>query len=285
MRILVAMSGGVDSSTAALLLRRAGHDVAGAHLILSGGEESIGDVESAAAAIGIPVHTFRCREAFREAVLDPFVEAYRCGRTPNPCALCNERIKFGWLRARAEELGFEALATGHYARVAREGDRVRLLKARDLRKDQSYFLFLLDRRALAALRLPLGDLRKDDVRRIAGEAGLPPAERRESQEACFVESGDYRDIVPAGPPGPIVDREGRVLGTHRGLQGYTIGQRRGVRIAAGRPVYVCRIDVEGNRLVVGDREDCLRSLLLVEEPHWIAGAPPAERFQAEVRIR
>lgn len=299
MRVLVAMSGGVDSTTAALLLRRAGHDVAGAHLVFFRDDRSCReanprtccgawanrDAALAADAIGIPFHAFRCEDAFREAVLDPFIEAYRRGRTPNPCALCNQRIKFEWLLERAEALGFERLATGHYARIARDGDRFRLLKARDLRKDQSYFLFLLGRRALARLLFPVGDLLKDEVRRIAREAGLPAAARPESQEVCFASGGDYRNLIPAGPPGPIVDRKGRVLGEHRGLHAYTIGQRRGVGIAAGRPIYVCRIDVEGNRLVVGDRVDCLTSTFRVEGAHWIAGDPPAGAFQADVRIR
>ncbi|MFH0911330.1 MAG: tRNA 2-thiouridine(34) synthase MnmA [Planctomycetota bacterium] len=259
------MSGGVDSSLAAALLLEAGWDVVGVTLripSLSSDAESPCCSDEAvfvAESLGIPHLFLETEEAFAADVIEPFRRAYRQGRTPNPCVDCNTRLKFrrAW-SVLEERLGIRHLATGHYARVLEEAGRAFLARAQDLSRDQSYFVYGVPRERLPFLHLPLGELAKDAVRRMARERGLHVAERRDSMELCFAGEGNYRAVLGVekeGEPGPILDLEGRRIGTHRGIGNYTIGQRRGLGMAAGEPRYVLRIDLASNALVVGTRAE------------------------------
>ena len=265
-KVLCAMSGGVDSSVAAFLLKEAGHDVIGIFLRLGpdaaahhqGTNRACCSVEDSrdaalvASRLGIPYYSLNYSGEFTR-IIDHFVDEYHRGRTPNPCVLCNQWLKFGSLREKAHALGCDAVATGHYARIERKGDArgrtsaPQLLRGRDRAKDQSYFLFLMPRPSLSDTMFPVGGYSKPEIRAIAKSAGLPVAEKPESQEICFVPNDDYREVLRARTPerlhpGRFVDISGRVLGEHTGHQNYTIGQRRGVGIALGKPVYVAAID-------------------------------------------
>ncbi len=266
-RVLVAMSGGVDSSVTAALLTRAGHDVTGVHLKLSDtpahlqvqgkGCCTLADADDArrvADTLGIPFYVWDFVEQFQQAVVDDFAAEYARGRTPNPCARCNERVKVTALLARARALGFDALATGHYARV--EGGR--LYRAADPAKDQSYVLYMLGPQELAHLRLPLGGLTKPEVRAIASDLGLRTARKPESFDVCFIPDGDTAGWLErrlGRRQGDVVDSSGKVLGHHEGAYRFTVGQRRGLGIAAPTPRYVLRIEPAANQVVVGERGD------------------------------
>lgn len=301
-RVVVAMSGGVDSSVTAALLLEQGHEVTGATLRFwlcdEGDEEqaksccgldAVAEARGAAGVLGIQHHVIDCRERFEEAVLRPCWEAYDRGRTPNPCVLCNPRIKLLELMRRAELLGADFVATGHHARVE-HGQPPRLLRGRDRNKDQSYFLFGLEERQLASLLLPVGDLTKDEVRRRARELGLDNADRPESQDAClgggdepFAEALRGRFDAPARP-GSLVDVEGNVLGCHAGVHLFTIGQRRGLGVALGRPAYVVRIRAEADEVVVStDPDDLMSTELVARRVQWLV--QPEARAEAEVQIR
>ena len=303
MRIVVAMSGGVDSAVAAALLARAGHDVVGVTLQLADlSADGLGvsrccapiDVEMARAVagrIGIPHHVLDMTGPFREGVLDPFVESYLAGETPLPCALCNARVKFGELLRVIAGLGAQALATGHYARIAGGEDGPALLRGRSPAKDQSYFLFGLKREQLARVRFPLGELTKDEVRAVARGLDLPNSARRDSQEVCFVpEGGSYRDVVERLAPGrlpgagEIVNLDGRVVGRHGGFQLFTVGQRHGLGVAGKDRLYVVEVTPSTNRVVVGRAEDALQRHLRVRDINWLAPAP-AGPVAAEVQVR
>ena len=294
----VAMSGGVDSSVAAALLCEAGEDVFGLMMRLqdeSGGKPNRcctpGDVAAArsvASALGIPFYVVDARQAFDDAVIAPFVRGYAQGITPNPCIECNRAIRFGLLLEHALALGATHLATGHYVRTERSGTSYRLLTARDPAKDQSYVLHSLTQRQLAHAVFPLGELMKEEVRAHARRMGLAVADRPESQDLCFVQ-GDYRAFLAArgisAAAGPILDRAGTVLGTHSGLPGYTLGQRKGLRIAASEALYVVEKDLEHNTLIVGRREEIGRQQFSVTRVNWIAGVLPADRLDASVQVR
>lgn len=257
---IAAMSGGVDSSVAAYLIRQSGCGLIGVTLRLreTDGRAADGEAEakSAAEKLGFRHIVLDMTEAFRDEVLSPFAQGYRLGLTPNPCIACNRRIKFGRLLDAALGMGLDFLATGHYARVERAGSRILLKKAVDAGKDQSYMLYALSQSQLARVRFPLGGLRKAEVRAIAQEAGLPAADRRESQDLCFAPDGDYASFIEsfsgeASLPGDFTDLSGNRLGTHKGLIRYTVGQRRGLGSAFPTRMYVCRKDAEQNCVVLG----------------------------------
>jgi len=310
MRVLCALSGGVDSAVAASRLRREGAEVVAVHYRTGVtaedasspaarrsccGVDDARDARSVAARLGIPFYVVDVSEAFGRAVLDAFVSAHAAGKTPNPCIECNRAVKFGRLREMAASLGAEAVATGHYARTApRAGGGVRLLKAVDPRKDQTYVLYGLDQAQLAVARFPLGDSSKDDVRAEARALGLVVADKPDSQELCFVPGGDHRTVLAERAPalfadGPVVDAAGRELGRHGGAAGFTIGQRRGLGVAAAEALYVRSIDTTTNVVVAGPRRDLLRRTVRTERLHFVDVDPSrdstAEPFRVHVRIR
>jgi tRNA-specific 2-thiouridylase len=243
------------------------------------------------AQLGVPYYVFNYQREFRRHVIDFFVQAYAQGFTPNPCMECNREIKFRALLERAGALGFEAVATGHYAQIAGQpGGPYELRRARDTAKDQSYMVYMLGQADLARLRFPLGELTKPEVRAMAAERGLASADREESQDICFVPGGDYRNLLREEAPeslrpGPIVDLQGRELGRHEGLPLYTVGQRRGLGLGGGTPLYVVDLDVGRNALVVGPPEAILRDRLEVDRVSFVAGGRPAEPFACLVQVR
>ena len=304
-RIIVAMSGGVDSSVAAALLVQQGYDVRGITLQLWGKDVCVSsgtrlccsvrdalDAKTVAKRLGIEHQTLELVEAFRTHVIDYFVSNYAQGLTPNPCVACNNHIKFGSLLEKAEELGGEAIATGHYAHTGYDDVRGRYVirRACDTSKDQSYVLFGLTQAQLARTRFPLGALTKVRVREMASELGFVTAQKPDSQDLCFVRDRNkngflQRELQTAEEPGPIVDTHGRRLGTHQGLLGYTIGQREGLGIAVGVPLYVVGVDRPKNRLIVGTKQDVLGDRCVVGRLNWVAMAPPTHSFRASVQIR
>ena len=297
--VVVAMSGGVDSSLAAALLLDAGYRVTGVMLDLwideaadqGRAQAAQADARRVADHLGIPFRLLDARAIFKSRVVDDFIATYTQGETPNPCIVCNPAVKFGFLLDEALAVGAAFLATGHYARIQRLDDgELRLLKGVDLRKDQSYMLQRLTQRQLAHALFPLGDLTKAEVRRLARDRALQVVDRPESQDLCFLPGGDYRAFLsrhaPAAmTPGPIVDQDGRVLGRHTGLGGYTIGQRQGLGVAAAHPLYVIRVDAPANALVVGPAEALGRDRLTARDVNYVSGAPPTTPATVEAKIR
>ncbi len=265
MRILLGMSGGLDSTYAAHLLLREGHIVEGAVLIMHDYTELDAARESAA-ALGIPLHEIDCRARFDREVVVPFSMDYRAAKTPNPCILCNERVKFAALYEKMEELGFDHMATGHYARIVTRDGRLCIRRAEDGKKDQSYVLYRLPQEMLARLIFPLADAKKDGVRTAAAREGLPAADRPESMEICFLPNGDHAAYITerfgAAAQGSFVDTEGRVLAPHRGILHYTVGQRKGLGVALGARMFITHIDpVSGNITLARDEERAVSSFL------------------------
>ncbi|MGQ9550086.1 MAG: tRNA 2-thiouridine(34) synthase MnmA [Roseiflexus sp.] len=320
-KIMVAMSGGVDSSLAAALLHEAGHDVTGVTLHLWDGDDdrlaeslccSQEMTESArrvCAQLGIPYYVFNYQREFRRYVIEYFLREYSSGFTPNPCLECNREIKFRALLARARTLGFDYVATGHYARIRMDAVRhtngedvglpsaegaqritYRLLRAVDQEKDQSYMLYMLGQDDLARLIFPIGEHTKAEVRAMAAARGLASANRPESQDICFVPGGDYRNLLreerpDALRPGPILDHEGREVGRHQGLPFYTIGQRRGLGVATGQPMYVTALDVARNAVIVGPESALRRESLRAERVTFVSGVWPQASFDCLAQIR
>ena len=296
MRTLIAMSGGVDSAVSARLILKSGDVAEGCTLALcrtpdgkGGGEGDLARAASTAAALGIPHRTLDLTADFHREIILPFCREYTRGRTPNPCVECNRLFKLGRLYDYAMSEGFDRLATGHYARIERDGGRYRLMKARDLRKDQSYVLYHLREEQLAHLAFPLGEFTKQEVREMATEAGLAVASAKESQDICFVPDGRYAALVEAElgelpPKGNYVDAEGRVLGRHHGILRYTLGQHKGLGIALGRVRYVTHIDPVRNEVTLGDEEELYRREVHLPHLHYI-GEERHAPYRAAAKLR
>ena len=306
-RVVVAMSGGVDSSVAAALLVEQGYNVTGLmlHLWSEPGPgvdnrcctpEAVEDARRVARTLGIPFHLLNCARRFRDHVVDYFIQEYARGRTPNPCLACNRHIKFGYLLDTALSLDVDYLATGHYARVRQADGRYQLLRGTDSDKDQSYVLYMLGQRHLRHTLFPLGTYNKPRVRALAEKFGLPVADKQESQDVCFVRDQDYRRFLRTYAPeavraGPILDTAGQMIGQHQGLPLYTIGQRRGLGIAAPRgtaqpePLYVLAIDPARNALIVGPASQLGRQSLVVTDLSFVAGHSPPLPVSVTTKIR
>ena len=298
---MVAMSGGVDSSLAAALLKEAGDEVIGVTMQIwpreseaadrfggCCGIEAIDSARQVANKLGIAHYVVNLRDIFAEKVIADFCREYGSGRTPNPCIRCNQFIKFEALLKRAREMDADFLATGHYARINHSPDGYHLLKAVDRHKDQSYFLYTLGQAELRHLLFPVGDLRKAEVRELSAKLGLPTANRPASQDICFIPEDDYRSFIVNHVPlesGDIVDTEGKVIGKHQGLARYTVGQRQGLGISSNQRRYVLRLDSAANRLVVGTREQLLHNCLFAGKLSWVSGAAPGELNEVTAKIR
>lgn len=298
-KILIAMSGGVDSSVAALLLSEAGCECVGATMRLFHNEdagvsreksccslEDVEDARSVAYQLGMPFYVFNFTDGFGEQVMDRFVDAYERGATPNPCIDCNRYMKFAKLVERAELLGCDAVATGHYARIEQENGRWLLKKAVDDSKDQSYVLYFLNQHQLAHLRFPLGMLHKTEAREIAEKHGLVNARKRDSQDICFVPDGDYASFIEqytgqSSEPGDFVNKEGKVLGKHKGQIHYTIGQRRGLGISAPESLYVCGKSLDSNEVILGGKQDLMSNYCYINDINLI----PWDHLDAPIKCK
>jgi tRNA-specific 2-thiouridylase len=294
------MSGGVDSSVAAALLKENGWQVIGVMLRLwtdPGTEnrccapDDVIEARTVANQLEIPFYVLDAKQAFFEAVVEPFIDSYAKGNTPNPCLRCNRFIRWSFLRSRAKAFGANQIATGHYARTNLLADgSVQLLRNPDPDKDQSYFLHLLTQDDLRNTTFPLAEYTKAEVRQLAREFSLPVAERQDSQDLCFVGQGDYRDFIrkhdpEAIKPGPIVNRDGELIGQHTGLADYTIGQRKGLGIAGPEPYYVLQKDLKKNALVIGFKGTLGRDEFIIQGVNWISGKPPKDPLLAQIKIR
>ena len=295
MKIVAAMSGGVDSSVAAAVLKEEGHQVIGATMQVwppDGPSSAVEDAKKAAGQLGIPHHVIDLRDVFARRVIAEFCREYSLGRTPNPCIICNRDIKFGVLLEKARELGADYISTGHYARIEMDSGNGRYLlkKGADRHKEQSYWLYSLTQAQLSHIILPLGKLTKEEVREIAGKLQLTALSRPESQDICFIPNNNYprflKERVPeAACPGPVLDREGKVLGEHRGILFYTVGQRRNLGIAAREPQYVIGINPEKNAIIVGGRQEIYRRELTASRLNWIAIDKLSQPIAVSARVR
>ena len=301
MKAVVAMSGGVDSSVSAFLLKEQGYDVIGVTFQLweNRGKrndkiccslESSEDAQRVCERLSIDHISIDVREEFAHSVIEDFCNSYVQGLTPNPCIACNQFIKFNVLLDRAEALGAKIIATGHYARTHHFYDRMLLLRGRDEKKDQSYVLYVLTQRELASVRFPVGEYTKEEIRHLAAHSGLGIENKPESQDICFVGTQDYGEFVSELYPetsqkGPIIDRKGTVIGEHQGIAFYTIGQRKGLGLAHGDPLYVIEIDSEKKTVIVGTRQEAFKKTITVSEVNWISGHAPEHQLWLTVKIR
>jgi tRNA-specific 2-thiouridylase len=289
-RVAVAMSGGVDSSVAAALLKQDGYEVSGIYMGLGADimSSNLADLERTCRLLEIPLYKFDLESEFKQLVIDYFCQEYGRGQTPNPCVACNQYIKFGIVLERALEMGVGCFATGHYARVEETAEGYKLKKAVDITKDQSYFLYNLGQEQLQYLLLPLGEFTKERVKNIARGLDLPASRHHDSQDVCFIPNNDFRAFVAEKvslKAGEIVDINGEILGEHKGLALYTIGQRQGLGLSSEEPLYVLKIDAESNKIVVGSREQSLHNVLIARQMSWVSGQSPQEPMEITARIR
>jgi len=301
-KVVVAMSGGVDSSVAAALLKEQGYEVIGMMLRLwsePGKEESnrcctpdsMAQARRVAAKLDIPFYVVDAKDVFRETVVEYFLEGYARGETPNPCLICNRKIRWTFLLDHALALSAEYMATGHYVRIKKEKNgKSELLRAVDRSKDQSYVLHVLGQDKLKHALFPVGDYTKPEIRQIAEKHGLPTASRKDSQDLCFLAGEDYRNFLQRNAaemlkPGEIITRDGRSLGEHNGLANYTIGQRKGLGVASPVPLYVLGKNAQTNALIVGEKEELGSNALTAHDVNWVGGEAPKEELRAEVKIR
>lgn len=302
-KALIAMSGGVDSSVAAYLTQQRGYECVGCTMKLYQNEDAgvsrshaccslddVLDAKAVAYSLGIRHYTFNFSDAFREQVIDKFVRCYQNGMTPNPCIDCNRYMKFDKLFERAAILDCDYIVTGHYARIEKVGGRYLLKKASDLSKDQSYVLYSMNQRQLAHIIFPLGELTKKEVREIAKNNSFDNAAKPDSQDICFVPDGDYAGVIElhmgrSYPPGDFIDRSGKVIGRHKGIIHYTIGQRKGLGISFSEPRYVCGIDSVNNTVMLGTNEDLYKIELVASDFNWISGEAPKLPIRCSAKIR
>lgn len=303
MKALIAMSGGVDSSVAALLTQNMGYDCIGCTMKLFDNPstetarsrtccalEDVEDARSVAFRIGMPYYVFNFKDDFRSKVIEKFIRSYESGMTPNPCIDCNRYLKFECLFERAQILGCDKIVTGHYARIEFNGKEYVLKKAIDLSKDQSYFLYSMTQEQLGRTLFPLGSLSKTETRKIAEENGFINADKPDSQDICFVPNGDYAHVIKTYtgrcyPTGVFQTQSGKVMGMHRGIIHYTVGQRKGLGITSQKPLYVCEIKAEGNTVILGNREDLFSSSCVVSNFHWISREIPNFPFRCLAKMR
>ena len=291
MKAMIGMSGGVDSSVAAFLMKQKGYECVGATMqLLPDAQSGVEDARSVAQRMGMPFYVLELTKDFREQVMDPFVQCYLCGLTPNPCIQCNRHLKFGRFLQEARALGCDCIVTGHYARITQKNGRWCLQKAVDEGKDQTYFLYTLTQEQLEHTRFPLGELTKAAARQIAEENGFINARKKDSQDICFVPDGDYMAFLQGhtgenSTPGSFLDENGRIVGQHRGAAAYTIGQRKGLGLAMGAPVYVTGKDMAANTVTVGPNEALFHRSLMANDVNWMAISRPGEAFRCKAKAR
>ncbi len=292
-KVLVAMSGGVDSSVVAALLLRRGYDVEGVTFLTrdtkSLQEDVVIEAKAVADRIGVRHHVLDARDAFNKDVIDRFVQDYKKGITPNPCILCNKRIKFGMLMDKVDELGFDAIATGHYARITYQDECYQIITAVDEQKDQTYVLYSLNQKQLGRVMLPLGDYTKAEVRDMAKDWGFFRHDKKESQDICFISDNDYQGFIAEqigqGKVGEFIDVNRNVLGSHAGIVNYTIGQRKGLGISFGKPMYVINIDADNNSVMLGDEKHLFSASLIAKDMNIVCGSLPEKSIAVQAKIR